>query len=183
MFVVDSQSDVVVEAGGGGSDWVIARSSYALPTSGAEIERLSTFSPGSTTAINLTGNSYGQQIEGNNGANRIAGRGGADRLEGRDGNDIFEFDSVAETGKGATRDQIVDFEDFGDNETIDLSGFAGTLSFIRDDPFSAVNQVRAIQQGADVLIQINTSGTSGAEGEILLLGTQLATIDASDFIL
>jgi len=111
------------------------------------------------------------------------GRGGQDKLVGREGNDIFEFDSAAETGLGATRDQITDFEDYGDNDTIDLTGFAGTLSFIGDNPFSAVGQVRAIQSGSHVLVQINTTGTSGAEGEILLLNTRLSQVDATDFLL
>jgi len=34
-----------------------------------------------------------------------------------------------------------------------------------------------------VLVQINTTGTSGAEGEILLLNTRLSQVDATDFLL
>jgi len=182
VYIVDSLDDVVVEAVGNGNDRVLARNSYVLGA-GVEVEQLSTASKGGTKTIALTGNEFGQQIVGNAGANRIAGRGGQDKLVGREGNDIFEFDSAAETGLGATRDQITDFEDYGDNDTIDLTGFAGTLSFIGDNPFSAVGQVRAIQSGSHVLVQINTTGTSGAEGEILLLNTRLSQVDATDFLL
>ncbi len=37
--------------------------------------------------------------------------------------------------------------------------------------------------GANVLIQMNTAGTTGAEGELLLSNTTIGQINASDFYL
>src|SRR5690606_35524313 len=90
------------------------------------------------------------------------------------GNASFIFATAIETGVGTTRDVIRDFEDFGDNDTIDLSGFAGALIFSAGSVFSGVaNEVIAKQSGADVLLLINTGGTTAAEAEILLANSSL----------
>lgn len=91
--------------------------------------------------------------------------------------------STVSTARVTARDVILDFEDFGNNETIDLSGFAGTLSFVGAAGFSGANQVRAVQNGSSVLIQINVGGSLAADGEIMLTNTLLSTVNASDFLL
>ena len=48
-------------------------------------------------------------------------------------------------------------------------------------------RTRAIQSGANVLVQINTTGNSVAESEILIanatLGTGVGQVSANDFLL
>jgi Ca2+-binding RTX toxin-like protein len=101
-YYVDSAGDIVIELGGEGSDIVVTSVSYALP-SGADIERLGTLGGGTgTEAIELRGNSSGNEIFGNYGDNRIDGGTGNDQLFGLRGNDLYLVDSagdsVAESG-------------------------------------------------------------------------------------
>jgi hypothetical protein len=84
-------------------------------------------------------------------------------------------------------DVVVDLDDNGD-DLIDLTGIIpGVFTFIGNAGFSAVNQVRAVQSGANVLVQINTVGTSGAEGEIVIanatLGGGIGQVNGADFLL
>jgi serralysin len=181
-YIVRNAGDVVRETSGGGtSDRVAAARSYVL-TAGAHVERLSTTADTGAAAINLTGNALGQTITGNAGANSIRGLDGKDTMSGLASNDRFIF-GAGDSVVGSNRDVIMDFEDRGDNDTIDLAGFAGSLLYIGTAAFTGANQVRVLQDGSDVRIQINTAGTSGAESEILLFNTQLSTVNASDFIL
>lgn len=181
-FFVDELADIVVERAGEGTDIVRTRGGYALAT-GTHIERLTADDTAQVLNFNLFGNELAQEILGNAGKNRINGLGGADIISGFAGNDTFVYSSSAYSGVGAARDTILDFEDFGDDDTIDLSGFAGTLVFMGDAAFDGLNQVRAIQSGADVLIQINAYGNLAADVEILLANTDLSTVTASDFLL
>jgi Ca2+-binding RTX toxin-like protein len=167
-YYVDNVNDAVVELIDEGTDHVVSSVTFKL--TGQYIEWLTL--TGSAN-INGTGNSLNNTITSNSGSNVI---------RGYTGNDRFVFNSAADTGKGATRDVILDFEDFGDNDTIDLSGFAGTLVFSNASSLSgALNEVIARQSGNDVLIQINTVVGGGAEAEILLANTLRSQITASDF--
>jgi serralysin len=182
-MIVDDVADIVIEGGGGGTlDVVITSSGYSLG-SNTDVERLTTNDIDAAINFNLFGNEIGQEIWGNAGKNRIAGNGGSDVIKGFGGNDTFVFASVQHTALGADHDFIQDFEDYGDDDTLDLSGFAGTLSFIGDGAFNGLNQVRAYQSGSHVIVQLNTIGTNAADGEFVLTNTQLANVTASDFIL
>ncbi len=119
-YRVYAQSDVVLEDRNGGYDRIFTSGSFSLTdvsqvstfaglnggasfyTAGqAEIEFLSTASNSATTAIDLTGNGFGQTIVGNFGANSISGGfgvggttsgtslGGVDVLIGLNGNDAY----------------------------------------------------------------------------------------------
>jgi Ca2+-binding RTX toxin-like protein len=183
IFIVDSVNDAVIEGGGGGNlDIVITNGGYSLG-SNTDVERLTTNDINAAINFNLFGNEVGQEIWGNAGKNRIAGNGGSDVIKGYAGNDTFVFASVQHTALGADHDFIQDFEDYGDDDTLDLSGFAGTLSFVGADAFTGLNQVRAYQSGSHVIVQLNTIGTNAADGEFVLTNTQLANVTASDFIL
>ena len=182
IYVVNNGGDVVIETANQGTDVVIARGSYVL-TAGSHVERIQTVAAAATTTMNLFGNEFRQTMTGNAGVNRFNGKGGTDVYQGQGGNDVFMFTSVTDTGVGTARDVILDFEDFGNNETIDLSGFAGTLSFVGAAGFSGANQVRAVQNGSSVLIQINVGGSLAADGEIMLTNTLLSSVNASDFLL
>nr|WP_244472462.1 calcium-binding protein [Methylobacterium sp. Leaf108] len=106
-YYVDNAGDQVIEASGGGTDWVLTSVSYTL-TAGQEIERLETMSSAGTTAINLTGNELANTLVGNAGANTLNGGLGADLLYGRAGNDTFQVDNAADrvfeaAGEGGDR--------------------------------------------------------------------------------
>jgi Ca2+-binding RTX toxin-like protein len=90
-YLVDGD-DQVLEDAGGGSDYVIARTSYSL-AAGASVELMSTDNHGGIASINLTGNELGQVLIGNAGANVLnGGVGGADLLQGLGGNDTYFVD-------------------------------------------------------------------------------------------
>jgi hypothetical protein len=85
-------------------------------------------------------------------------------------------------------DVITDLDDSGD-DVMDLTGIIpGVLTFIGQAAFTAGNQVRYQQVGANVLVEINTAGASGAEGQITLLNTTIGNaavghVNAADFLL
>ena len=101
IYIVDSQSDTITEAGGQGNDTVRASVSYTL-AAGADIETLQTISATDTAAINLTGNASSNNIIGNDGHNVLNGGGGQDDMTGHGGNDTYYVDSandsVSESG-------------------------------------------------------------------------------------
>jgi hypothetical protein len=153
-------------------------------------------------AINGRGNELNNIITGNNKANTLEGADGQDTLfgfagndtliggHGKDtmtgglGNDIFHYDGVGQSPRGAGADVIKDFDDFG-NDRIDLRDvFGGTLQYIHNAAFSAAGQVRINDvAGPDVIVQVNTFGTSVAEMEIRLSHTTLGSMNAGDFFL
>jgi len=129
-YYVDSASDHVFESAGGGSDRVLASTSYTL-AAGAEVEKLTTTDNFGTGAIDLTGNGAGQAIYGNDGANVLDGKGGIDDLIGAGGADIFAFTTAIGPGTGNV-DTIHDFVSGVDRISLDDAVFTaiapGTLS-------------------------------------------------------
>jgi len=102
-YYVDA-GDLIVEKAGQGIDSVFVSASFALPA-GLEIEALATANPLGTSAINLTGNDFAQQIVGNAGNNILDGAGGADVMTGGAGDDIYLVDAadlVVENAGGGT---------------------------------------------------------------------------------
>ena len=95
IYRVEQAGDIVLESIGGGSDSVYAVTSYTL-AAGAEIELLSAIDPGSTAAMNLTGNEYANRLYGNAGVNILIGGGGADTLTGGAGNDIYRVEEAGD---------------------------------------------------------------------------------------
>jgi Ca2+-binding RTX toxin-like protein len=94
-YYLDDAGDFIVEGAGQGQDTAFTSVSYTLGGD-AQIEVLSTIDHGATTAINLTGNGFGNTIYGNAGANILNGGGGADFLIGLGGNDIYYVDNAAD---------------------------------------------------------------------------------------
>jgi VCBS repeat-containing protein len=94
IYYVDVAAVQVFENEGDGTDALYSSVSYTL-SGNAEVELLSTNSHGSTAAIDLTGNGFGQTLVGNAGANILNGGGGADVLFGLGGDDIYYVDVAA----------------------------------------------------------------------------------------
>jgi hypothetical protein len=109
-YTVSNASAVVLEGAGGiGQDVVKASVNYAL-SQGGEIEVLRTTNDKGKTAINLTGNEFGQEIIGNAGANVLEGKAGADTFTGLGGKDVFVLSKSAVDNPGAANiDRITDY--------------------------------------------------------------------------
>ena len=143
-YVVDRTTDRVIEAASGGIDLVKSSATYTLAVN---VDNLTLTGAG---PIRGTGNATANTINGNNAANVLAGMTGNDTLNagggndlligglGKDlmigglGNDRFDFNIVAEIGKGITRDVIVGFTHLTDKidlGTIDANGAAGGHTF------------------------------------------------------
>jgi hypothetical protein len=141
-YTVSNALTVVLEgAGGVGEDIVKASISYAL-SAGSEIETLSTTNAKGKTAINLTGNEFGQTIIGNAGDNILEGKAGADVFIGGAGRDTFVLSSAAVTSPGpANVDRI---SDYGTGDVVDIT------------------QVLSVAAGTNVLtggyLRVTTSG-------------------------
>ena len=94
-YFVDNAGDVIIEgAADGARDVVYSTTSYGLAAD-ARVEVLSTRTHAATTAINLTGNAFTQDIVGNAGSNTLNGGGGNDTLQGLGGSDTFRFTEAA----------------------------------------------------------------------------------------
>ncbi len=175
---VDNASDTVLEAAGEGTaDRVFASTSYSLAAA-AEIEILSTALQTGVTAINLTGNSFGQAVVGNNGVNRIDGGGGHDTLYGHGGADTLIGGAGDDTlwgGAGADEFQYT---------------AAGSGHDLVRDFQNGVDHIRLMVPGADdfsdLAVSANGSGwaviTLPDGSTITLHGVTTGQVDASDFL-
>lgn len=171
-----------------GTDTILSTISRSL-AGYATIENLTLQGSGN---LNGSGNDLANRLIGNSGNNVLNGGAGTDFLEGKlgidhyyggSGSDMFMFRNVADSGVGANRDVIYDFDDSG-NDRIVLSSIAGLGTYIGSASFSGEGQVRAIASGANVLIEINTTGINNTpEMQIMLIATTMSMIGADDFVL
>jgi Ca2+-binding RTX toxin-like protein len=135
----------------------------------------------------LVGHGGNDVLVGNGGNDQLFGQADKDSLTGGAGNDRFVFHSVEQTAVGLG-DVIVDLDDNGD-DVMDLTAtIPGVFTFIGQQAFTAANQVRYQQAGANVLVEINTTGNATAEGQITLLNTTIGNgavgqVNAADFLL
>jgi trimeric autotransporter adhesin len=86
-YHVDNAGDVVVEAVGGGTDWVYSTVTHTLS---ANVENLDL---DGAAAINGTGNDLANIMYGNDANNVLNGKGGVDTMTGWLGNDSYYVDS------------------------------------------------------------------------------------------
>lgn len=137
----------------------------------------------------LRGGDDDDRLHGGGQADLIVGGAGRDVLYGDGGADVFDFNAVAESPGLGGRDVVMDFvagEDRLDFAAIDArAGIAGNqgFSFIGTAAFSAEGQIRVVQAGASVVVQVNTTGTSGAEMVLILRDVQVGDLTPGDFVL
>ena len=142
----------------------------------------------------LLGGGNSDVLDGGSGQDILKGGSGSDTLKGGFHADSFVFTSVMESSPGLGSDTITDFStsstNLADNDKIDVSAIDAKEStagidgfqFIGLDPFSAEGQIKVVDAGQNTTVQFNTTGTTGAEMEILLQNVTFSTLDLSDFI-
>lgn len=94
-YIIDNLSDTITEAAGQGDDVLHTSVSYVLGA-GVSVETMTTMYAGGTSALDLTGNEFGQSIYGNAGRNVLNGGGGVDYLVGLGGNDHYIVDHYSD---------------------------------------------------------------------------------------
>jgi hypothetical protein len=179
VYYVDDPTDIVIEQIGEGRDVVYA-SGNAVLTGASEIEVLSTISQEASTAINLTGNAFAQEIYGNAGANVIDGKDGDDFLIGLSGADSYAF--TTSIGFGNV-DTIVGFDGVGsdgdDMILLDDAIFTG-LALGALDP-NAFHVGTAAADADDRIIYNSATGAIyfDADGNGAGVAIQFATLEAA----
>ena len=182
-YTVSNASAVVLEgAGGVGQDVVKASVSYAL-SQGNEIEVLRTTNDNGKTAINLTGNEFGQAIIGNAAANVLEGKAGADTFTGLGGKDVFVLSKAAVDNPGAGNiDRITDY---ASGDVVDVSQIlkvaAGTNVLTGGWLRVTADKVQVdMDGGADNWVTLSTiNGGSGAVAVRYLSGGAVTNISVS----
>ncbi|MEA3015116.1 MAG: serralysin [Sphingomonadales bacterium] len=185
FYRVEEAGDVVVEAVGGGFDSIYAVASYTL-ASGSEVELLSAIDPGSTAAMNLTGNEFANRLYGTAGANVLDGKGGNDLLTGGAGADIFAFTTALGAGNV---DTVADFALGTDKIALDAAVFSG-LGGLGSFKAAAFFTGTAAHDADDRIIYNNATGQLfyDADGNGAAAAVQFATLssglslNASDFL-
>mgnify|MGYP003144241722 CR=1 FL=1 len=131
----------------------------------------------------LEGGSGNDILRGRAGEDDLAGGLGLDYLTGGEGADNFVFRSIGDAGIGATRDQILDFEQGVD--TIIIAGlspgvfeFRGTAAFAPSgNPEIRLNETAT----GSTIVQIDNNGDGTIDAEIRVGGVTGLTAD--DFVL
>ncbi|CAA2105741.1 Bifunctional hemolysin/adenylate cyclase [Methylobacterium bullatum] len=94
-YLVNTTTDLIVEATGEGFDTIKTTLTYTLAAD-QEIEALQTTSDAGTKGISLTGNALANTLRGNAGVNTLNGGAGADSLSGLGGNDTYIVDDAGD---------------------------------------------------------------------------------------
>jgi Ca2+-binding RTX toxin-like protein len=144
---------------------------------------------GNDSLIGLGGNDFllagsgNDLLLGGDGNDTLIGGPGRDIMAGGAGNDMFRFIATSHSVVGVA-DAITEFDDFGD-DTINVSElFDPTMKYLHNGAFTDPGQVRINDiAGPDVLVEVNTVGTSGADFAVRLIGTSLDSMTAGDFSL
>jgi trimeric autotransporter adhesin len=185
-YNVDSASDIVVEALGGGTDTVLTTVSLTL-ASNIENGTLVT----DWNSVNLTGNELDNVLTGGAGRNLLSGAAGADRLTGGDGIDTLTGGSGADqfvfTSTLSGVDVISDFNqlDGGADEfdTLVFEGLlVGTFAYLGDAGFSGGSDNSEARRSGNQ-VQVDTNGDGTADITITLTGLTAANqLGSDDFV-
>jgi hypothetical protein len=139
---------------------------------------------GGKAADTLKGNRGTDKLFGNEGADLLLGGRGPDNLSGGPGGDTFRFGSARDAGRGALRDEIVDFRHKTD--VIDVSGIDGKAGRAGDQPFHFVGREDLSGKAGELnyqdgIIRGDSDGDGRADFAIEMNGSPRIT-DA-DFVL
>ena len=146
---------------------------------------------GGEGADTLRGFGGNDVLSGGGDSDILIGGLGADTLtSGFGNNNLFQYFSITEsTVAAAGRDTITDYSSAADSidmHFIDanavLAGNNAFTLFVGPGAFTGLGQIRAVQSGADAIVQFNTTGSTAADMSILLLGTSAAGLTFGDFI-
>jgi Ca2+-binding RTX toxin-like protein len=167
-YHVDSASDIVTEAPGGGTDTVMAGVSYVL---GQDLEKLTLTG---TDAINATGNAQNNTLTGNAADNVLDGGGGTDTLIGGAGNDTYVTDgsdTITEAASAGTDTVLASVTHTlpANVENLTLTGTAAI-----NGTGNALNNVLRGNAAANKL-----SGGAGADSMIGGAGDDTYVVDAA----
>ena len=146
-FFVNNSSDGVVEAAGGGTDTIRAQSSYFL-AAGVEVEVLRAASGGSTTALNLFGNEFANQVLGSAGVNVLRGEGGDDDLRGFAGDDTLRGGTGNDALDGGDGTDTAQFA--GARSGYTITTVAGVTTITGADGTDTLRNVERLQFGDGV---------------------------------
>ena len=199
---VDSLGDRVLEAAGGGTDYVYASGTFTLDA-GQEIEYL--YANAGPIGLILTGNElvnriYGRdggdtlsgaggndQIYGQAGADRLVGGTGLDALTGGAGSDTFVLANLA-----ASRDTLADFVSGADHLEISAALFGGGLApgalaasqlAANTTGLSSDNDDRFVYNTTSGALYYDSDGTGIASRELIASLTHAPHLSASDFFI
>jgi|GEM_PF-2236199 len=138
----------------------------------------------------LTGSGLINRLNGGGGNDTLTGLVGKDTLTGGTGSDTFVYSAIIQSKVGTAHDVITDFSQ-ADHDHISLSAIdadTGTtgnqvFNFIDTAAFDVgvAGELRAFQQGDQVIVQGDVNGDGKADFEIALTGHMVLT--ALDFIL
>lgn len=129
----------------------------------------------------LEGGDDNDVIRGGDGDDSLSGGEGLDFLTGGQGSDVFVFRNVSHAGIGATRDQVLDFDQGADIINV-VSMSLGVFSFVGTGAFTATNQIRVIETAnGSSIVQFNTNADLTPEAELRVGG--VIGLTADDFAL
>ena len=148
-YVVDSKSDVIVEASGEGTDTVLASITYSI-ASYAYVENLTATG---TAAINGVGNAQDNVITGNSGNNSLVGGAGDDYLDGGAGADTLD---------GGAGNDVFIVDNVGDHVIESISGVAGGTDEVRSSVSFSLASLANVEN-----LTLTGSGNINAVGNTL----------------
>jgi Ca2+-binding RTX toxin-like protein len=134
----------------------------------------------------LVGGAGDDSLSGGAGNDLVEGGAGADLLSGGAGADRFLFAAVSDS-RPDSPDTIADLTRGSDRINLSLidtrPGTApdDSFAFRGTQAFNGIGQVRIVDLGADVRVEINLTGNSVAEAAVLVRG--VGTLTAADFLL
>lgn len=145
------------------------------------------FLSGSSSSDVMTGGAADDWLSSGKGSDLILSGAGHDHLTGGASPDYFAYTSIAETGIGATRDVITDFEAGADKIVfagLDLPTLpeSDDWHFVGSKYFTGeALEIRAYQSGSDTVVAVDIDGDLRVDMEIDLVGQ--VNLTAYDFLI